>query len=151
METLHEYRPVLDLKTKEVFLKSFKSAIDKIDKKKFMGSLLLELDRLDQESKSVFILRFQEDLKINEISKILSLPQGTVKSKLFYTIKKVAPKLYKLRASRSLCAKIIAEAPYVPGDIITNSSPPDLITTSYLRTILFNCLANCLNTKSPNW
>ena len=35
METLNEYRHILDLKTKQVFLESFKAAIKKIDKNKF--------------------------------------------------------------------------------------------------------------------
>ena len=35
METLQEYRHVIDKKTKEIFLKAFKSAINKINKKKF--------------------------------------------------------------------------------------------------------------------
>jgi len=35
METLSEYRHIIDKKTKEIFLKSFKSAVNKIDKNKF--------------------------------------------------------------------------------------------------------------------
>ena len=71
--------------------------IDKeIDKKKFIETLFSELNNLAHESKIIFILRFQENFSIKEISEIVTLPQGTVKSRLFYTTKKVAKKLEKL-------------------------------------------------------
>ena len=51
---------------------------------------------------------------------------------------------------KSLLDKIKAAARVVPEDIIINSSPPNLITVSYRRTIFLSSLAICLNTKSPN-
>lgn len=43
--------------------------------------------------REAFILRFREDLKIKEIAEILDLPEGTVKSGLHYSIKKIQSKL----------------------------------------------------------
>jgi RNA polymerase sigma-70 factor (ECF subfamily) len=69
---------------------------EQIDKKKFMATLLSELNNLTHESKTIFLLRFQEDFSIKEISEVTSLPQGTVKSRLFYISKKMAKKLETL-------------------------------------------------------
>ena len=69
---------------------------EQIDKKEFMKSLFIELDKLDQKSNTVFLLRYQENFKIQQISEILSMSQGTVKSRLHYTSKKIAVKLKKL-------------------------------------------------------
>ncbi len=64
-----------------------------IDYSSFQGALSKELDALDADHKMIFLLRFQEHLPIQEISTILQCPEGTVKSRLFYTIKKLSGKL----------------------------------------------------------
>ncbi len=64
-----------------------------IDFSKFKGALKKELDELEPDHKLIFLLRFQENLPINEISKIVQCPEGTVKSRLFYSIKKLSEKL----------------------------------------------------------
>ena len=64
-----------------------------IDYSKFKGALAIQLDELDEENKMIFLLRFQENLSINEISKIVQCPEGTVKSRLFYSIQKLSKKL----------------------------------------------------------
>ena len=57
---------------------------------KIMEELLENLAEIDRE---VMLLRFQEELPIKEIASIVNLPEGTVKSKLFYLLKKIAHKL----------------------------------------------------------
>ena len=52
-----------------------------------------ELDTLGESHKTAFILRYREGFQIKEISEILSLPEGTVKSRLFYTRQILAGKL----------------------------------------------------------
>ncbi len=51
------------------------------------------LDDLSPEKKHAFILRFKEDMSIREIADIMSMPEGTIKSGLHYSIKKIKEKL----------------------------------------------------------
>jgi RNA polymerase sigma-70 factor (ECF subfamily) len=53
-----------------------------------------ELDQIRPETRSIFLLRFQENLSIKVISQIVALPEGTVKSRLFYATKKLAHNLH---------------------------------------------------------
>lgn len=65
----------------------------RIDRKMFMNSLSLELGKLEETHRSVFVLRFEENLSIKEIAEVLEISEGTVKSRLFYTLRKLADKL----------------------------------------------------------
>jgi RNA polymerase sigma-70 factor (ECF subfamily) len=47
------------------------------------------LDGFGEIEKTAFLLYYREDFSVQEISKVLSIPDGTVKSKLFYTRKKL--------------------------------------------------------------
>jgi len=47
------------------------------------------LEDFDESQKSAFLLKYREGFSIDEISEILDLPVGTVKSRLFYTRKKL--------------------------------------------------------------
>ena len=62
----------------------------KIDRKDFKSILFKELENINEEQKTVFLLRYQENFCIKEISKIVNCPEGTVKSRLFYATKKLA-------------------------------------------------------------
>ncbi len=64
------------------------------DMKFFNEQLHHELNKLDDAHKSTFILRFKEDFSLAEISKILNCSEGTVKSRIFYTLKKLSKKLH---------------------------------------------------------
>jgi RNA polymerase sigma-70 factor, ECF subfamily len=66
---------------------------DKIDGKLFKNNLEESLEHLDENHKTIFLLRFQQELSIREISEIIKCPVGTVKSRLFYTIKTLSEKL----------------------------------------------------------
>jgi len=48
---------------------------------------------LSEEKKSLYILRFTENLTVPEISSILSIPEGTVKSRIFYLLKEMKEQL----------------------------------------------------------
>jgi len=67
--------------------------IQEIDQKDFEKAVLLELKRMDPEQSTTFILRYQENLSIREISEILNCSPGTIKSRIFYTTKKLATRL----------------------------------------------------------
>lgn len=63
---------------------------DQIDKSKFRIALDQELAKIEPDHKSIFILRYQQQLSIPEIQSIIGCSEGTVKSRLFYTTKKLA-------------------------------------------------------------
>ncbi len=48
---------------------------------------------LDEETRALLMLHYYEDLDLQEIAKILGIPQGTVKSRLFTAKGKLRPKL----------------------------------------------------------
>jgi len=66
---------------------------DKLDKQIAKHKLDLVLDELDEEDKTLLLLRYEEDLSIEQISEIVFMPEGTVKSRLFYLRKELAKRL----------------------------------------------------------
>ena len=73
---------------------SDKNSMDiQIDYLKFKKALFDELARIEPDHRSIFILRFQEQLTIPEIKEIIGCSEGTVKSRLFYTTKKLSKNL----------------------------------------------------------
>jgi RNA polymerase sigma-70 factor (ECF subfamily) len=55
--------------------------------------IFLFIDGMGEIEKTVFILYYREDFSVEEIGKTLDLSEGTVKSKLYYTRKKLTGKL----------------------------------------------------------
>ncbi len=55
---------------------------DRIDLERHLG-------RLSDDYRTVLVLRYYEDLKIDEIARLLNLPPGTVKSRINYALKKL--------------------------------------------------------------
>ena len=77
----------------------------KVDQKIFQKALFDELGKIDDGHRNAFLLRYQQNLSIKEICEILGCSEGTVKSRLFYTTKKLAFKLqafnpYKTEVSK---------------------------------------------------
>ena len=64
-----------------------------IDQQNFRKALLHELEKLSQDQRSTFLLRFQENFSIRQISAIMGCAAGTVKSRLYYTIRFLAVRL----------------------------------------------------------
>lgn len=48
---------------------------------------------LTEKEKNVFVLRFEQELSIKEIAGIMSIPEGSVKSCIYYLLKKLATHL----------------------------------------------------------
>ena len=69
-----------------------KEGID-IDRENFRDRLEEELSRLDPDHKATFVMRYHEDMAIKEIAAAFGCSEGTVKSRLFYTLKKLAERL----------------------------------------------------------
>jgi RNA polymerase sigma-70 factor (ECF subfamily) len=59
----------------------------------FKEALDQELMKLDDKHREVFVLKHIDGLSIKEISEIVGINEGTVKSRLFYAIKKLAAEL----------------------------------------------------------
>ncbi len=49
-----------------------------------------KFDALSDKEKDLFVLRFEQQLSIREIAEILSIPEGSVKSGIYYLLKKYA-------------------------------------------------------------
>jgi RNA polymerase sigma-70 factor (ECF subfamily) len=59
----------------------------------FGDALKVALNELDEKHAVVFELRFMQELSIKEIAEIMDLNEGTVKSRVFYTLKKLSAEL----------------------------------------------------------
>ena len=64
-----------------------------MDRKSFMDKLASVLAQLDEVKRETFELRFVQELSIIEISEIMNVSEGTVKSRLFYILKDLNGKL----------------------------------------------------------
>jgi RNA polymerase sigma-70 factor (ECF subfamily) len=69
-----------------------------LDLQRFRVAVTNCISRLNEEKKSLFILRFQEHLSVPEISTILNIPEGTIKSRLFYLLKDMKDELSEFKA-----------------------------------------------------
>jgi RNA polymerase sigma-70 factor, ECF subfamily len=66
---------------------------EEFDAQVFEQELHQALGELDETQRQCFVLRYQEELSVREIAEILDCPEGTVKSRMFYTLKKLGNKL----------------------------------------------------------
>jgi RNA polymerase sigma-70 factor (ECF subfamily) len=66
---------------------------ESVDGALFAHVLDIELRSLDADLRTTFLLRYQEDLSIREIAGIIDVPEGTVKSRLFNTTRRLALRL----------------------------------------------------------
>ena len=66
---------------------------ERIDNEIFSKQLNNELNKLDIELKSMFTMRYMEEMSIKQIAEIFECPEGTVKSRLFYITKNLSVKL----------------------------------------------------------
>src|SRR5258706_5638663 len=65
----------------------------RLDAGRFRAMLDEVLGTLSEEKKEAFLLRYQEDKRIAEVAEIQQCPEGSVKSRLHYTLKKLEEKL----------------------------------------------------------
>jgi RNA polymerase sigma-70 factor (ECF subfamily) len=64
---------------------------------RFQSDVEKALDALSTQERSVFVLRHYHDMKIGEISSSLSIAEGTVKSLLFRSMRKLRDRLSQYR------------------------------------------------------
>lgn len=65
----------------------------RLDSKLFSTEINLQLSKMDASKKDTFIFRFQQQMTLEEISDIVDCSIGTVKSRLFYTLRTLAEQL----------------------------------------------------------
>jgi RNA polymerase sigma-70 factor (ECF subfamily) len=87
-----EYQEFDALQPKIDFLNETSFGEDQIIEKIFST-----LNDLGEEHRSAFLLRYREGFSIKEVAEVLRLPEGTVKSRLFYAKKLLAEKLDYLK------------------------------------------------------
>lgn len=66
---------------------------EQVDRKAFTRKLKEVLESIKEPHKSTFMLRYFEELSLKEIAQIHDCSEGTVKSRLFYTLRKIASKM----------------------------------------------------------
>lgn len=66
----------------------------RLDQLSFQKMLNEVLDQLPLEKKEAFILKYQEEKSIAEIAQIQNCPEGSVKSRLHYTLRILEERLY---------------------------------------------------------
>lgn len=64
-----------------------------IDHGIFKQHLQSVYEELKEEERLIFVLRFHLDLPLKEIASVLNCPEGTVKSRIYYLLKKLAIQL----------------------------------------------------------
>jgi RNA polymerase sigma-70 factor, ECF subfamily len=78
---------------------------DHCERKSAHSHLLEAIRKLPAKQREVVILRFVDDMKIADIARILSLPEGTIKSRLF----KAGARLQELVGARRNCPIPVCE------------------------------------------
>jgi RNA polymerase sigma-70 factor, ECF subfamily len=78
---------------------------DHCEQKSTHSQLVEAIRKLPAKQREVVILRFVDDLKIADIARILSLPEGTIKSRLF----KAGARLQELIGARRDCPIQVCE------------------------------------------
>lgn len=63
------------------------------DLQRFKKALADLLDRMAEEKKQLYVLRFEEQLSVPDISQVMNIPEGTVKSRIFYLLKEMKEQL----------------------------------------------------------
>lgn len=72
---------------------SYNTADSVHDHSAFHDALSAVLAELDPDRRTTFLLRYEQELAVKEISEIMSCSEGTVKSRLFYTLKLLSERL----------------------------------------------------------
>lgn len=66
---------------------------DRFDKNVIGRKLAEAIAQLNEKERTIYQLRFEEEMSIREISVIISIPEGSVKSGIFHLLKKISKQL----------------------------------------------------------
>jgi RNA polymerase sigma-70 factor (ECF subfamily) len=73
--------------------KTLADTSDKRDKEILKQKLNAALMDMDENGRMLFVLRYDQELPVREIAQVMDIPEGTVKSRLFYMLKELSKKL----------------------------------------------------------
>jgi len=76
--------------------------VHEIYMEQFTKSLFDELENFDEIHKTAFLLHYREGFSMKDIGQILEISEGTVKSRLFYTRKRLSERLIKYKKCYTL-------------------------------------------------
>lgn len=68
-------------------------AANNLDNQSFAVALQHALNSLPEDQRNTFVLRYNQELSVKEIAGLLQCSEGTVKSRLFYTLRKLGEQL----------------------------------------------------------
>ena len=71
--------------------------MSQLDQPFWRQQLEIALGELAEKHRQVFLLRYQQEMSIEDISQVVDCPPGTVKSRLHYAIRYLASKLERCR------------------------------------------------------
>ncbi len=66
---------------------------EQVDRRAFSRKLKEVLETIKEPHKSTFMLRYFDELSLKEIAQIHECSEGTVKSRIFYTLRNIASKM----------------------------------------------------------
>lgn len=63
------------------------------DERLYREAIASVIDTCSDKEKTLFVLRFEHDLPVKEIARVTELPEGSVKSGIYYLLKKLTQKI----------------------------------------------------------
>jgi RNA polymerase sigma-70 factor (ECF subfamily) len=66
---------------------------ESLDQQLLESELRSAIDQLEEPHRTCFVLRYQEELSVRDISAIMDCPEGTVKSRLHHALRKVSSRI----------------------------------------------------------
>ncbi len=63
----------------------------------FGSALLKALNELDEKQREAFVMRYDQEMSIKEIAAVYECSEGTIKSRLFYTLRKLSVALKEFK------------------------------------------------------
>ena len=75
------------------FLTDENSYEETLKKEQLITQLFTEIEYLEEDQKAILLLKYKENFSLKEISEILELPLGTIKSRLYYARVELTKKL----------------------------------------------------------
>jgi RNA polymerase sigma-70 factor, ECF subfamily len=70
---------------------------EEINLEEFTRDLFEELETFDDMHKTAFLLHYREGFSVRDIGQVMEISEGTVKSRLFYTRKRLSERLVKYK------------------------------------------------------
>jgi len=93
----NEYRKKQNQRLDGVEIKHSQDLDRELDLLSAHEKLTMLLETLEEDDKTIFLLRYEEELSITQISQVVFRPEGTVKSRLFYLRKQLAVELNEFK------------------------------------------------------